>query len=110
MNVGGVVTKYGYDSDGKLLWTNYDSNVPQEIYFNGRHFGYLYANSDASLNHVVYSSVDWLGTELARFDAGQNIVTKLTYLPFGDGLSVFRGSDTPALGGIGRCRRVTLLK
>ena len=82
------------------------SNVPQEIYFNRRHFGYLYANSDASLNHVVYSSVDWLGTELARFDAGQNIVTKLTYLPFGDGLSVFRGSDNDPIHFTGKERDI----
>ena len=59
--LNGVTTELGYDENGRFLWTNYGygKGTPDDVYFNGRHFGYVVVNSDGSLNSVTYSSVNW---------------------------------------------------
>jgi RHS repeat-associated protein len=102
----GVTTELGYDENGRFLWTNYGygKGTPDDVYFNGRHFGYVVVNSDGSLNSVTYSSVNWLGTELARFGATQNVVGRFGSLPFGDNQTVLAGTDNDTLHFTGKER------
>jgi RHS repeat-associated protein len=104
--LNGVTTELGYDENGRFLWTNYGygKGTPDDVYFNGRHFGYVVVNSDGSLNSVTYSSVNWLGTELARFGATQNVVGRFGSLPFGDNPTVLAGTDNDTLHFTGKER------
>jgi RHS repeat-associated protein len=83
---GGATTIYNYDESGNFLWVNQGATTPHNIYANGRHFGYLYVNSDRSLNRVLYSSVDGVGTERLRVEQNQAIYNKSASGPFGEPL------------------------
>jgi RHS repeat-associated protein len=104
--VNGTVYPNAHDAQGKLLWANYFTGSvynelvgggPEDVYFNGRHFGTLYVNENQaadtfSLGSVAYSSVNWLGTEMSRFDANQNLLGRYESLPYGDGEETIQGS------------------
>lgn len=106
--LNGVFTNYAYDPSGRLMWTNFGNNTPEDIYFNGRHFGYLYTTSSPTVNvplsKVIYSTVDWLGSETTRFDASQNMVGGFYHLPFGDGQLTVSGTDDDTLHFTGKER------
>ncbi len=69
--VNGTTNHFAHDFQGRLAWSNYLTGGPEEIWFDGRHLGSLYANSDHSLNHLVDSMVDIVGTERAQFNTNQ---------------------------------------
>jgi hypothetical protein len=56
----GITTVYGYDDNGRLMWTNYGygQGAPDDVSFNGRHFGYVVENNDQSLSNITYSSTN----------------------------------------------------
>ena len=104
--MNGSTTVYGYDDNGRLMWTNYGygQGKPDDVYFNGRHFGYVVENNDQSLSSITYSSTNWLGTELARFGETQNIVGRFASLPYGDNQAVVAGGDDDTLHFTGKER------
>ena len=92
--VNGVTNTFGRDPEGRLAWTNFLSGGPEEVWLNGRHFGSVFANPDKSLNHVVYSQVDQVGSERGQFDANQNRIATFTSNPYGDNQQTTTGSNS----------------
>lgn len=103
--VNGVDTKYMYAPDGRLFTTNFGTGTPENVYFNGRHAGYMYAdNSNETLKSYTYSDLDWLGSENARFDINQKTVGSFYHFPFGDGQTTVSGVDDDTLHFTGKER------
>ena len=103
-NVNGTNKYFAHDLAGHLAWTNYLSGGPEEVWLNGRHFGSVYANPDLSLNHVVYSMVDAVGTERAQFDSNQHLVASFTSNPFGDNQQTTAGGNSDTVHFTGKER------
>jgi len=95
---GGVETTYVRDLDGSLLTTYVGGNYlgyPQEMWVSGKHFGTVVASS-SSAQTQLFSLTNWLGSETARIDPtqGGDPVSSYVSLPFGDGQTIYFGSDT----------------
>ena len=103
-NIGGTTKYFAHDFAGHLAWTNYLSGGPEEVWLNGRHFGSVYANPDLSLNRIVYSMVDAVGTERAQFDSNQHLVASFTSNPFGDNQQTTSGSTSDTVRFTGKER------
>ncbi len=95
--VNGVTTNYVRDLDGTIL-TSYVygtyTNVPQEMWVAGMHFGTVIATSGTTQTQT-FSLTNWLGSEAVRTNPSTGIASS-AYLsePFGDGLLTLFGSNT----------------
>jgi RHS repeat-associated protein len=95
--VSGTPYNYVYDYDGSII-AHYGNSTTlrgpsQEIWVNGRHFGYVTTNGSTVPPVVTVSGTDWLGTERAHIDQAGNLQATFCSFPFGEALTTCAGSD-----------------
>lgn len=91
---GQTPTDFIYDFDGSIvahqIWGAFG---PQEIWINGRHFGFVNLVGSPLSAVLTQSLTDWLGTERARADAAGNLQATFCNFPFGDQATTCFGTD-----------------
>jgi RHS repeat-associated protein len=77
---GGSTTYFNYGQDATLLEESSNHVATDYVYLNGTPIATIAPNA----SKVYYLHTDRLGTPQRATDAGQNIVWRITYQPFGD--------------------------
>jgi RHS repeat-associated protein len=96
--VSGAQNNFVYDYDGSIIAHYAGVNfLEQDIWINGKHFGFVTPNANPANYSLTLSSTDWVGTERIRTDAANNLLATFCSLPFGDGATNCFGSDPDAL-------------